>query len=405
MNERYAVRCLGVDPPRYEWLGAGAQEAPAAGDAAACAGALGGAPAVVLLDATAVRLLTVSIPGRSPRLLAQAIPFAVEDDLADDVEALHFAIGPAGAGDERAIAVVARNLLDRILDPLLAAGVRCESAIPETLALPCATTRWTLMIDGDRILVREGACSGFAVECAAAPWVIAKRLGETKPPGIDLHLGPGERIPDPVRAAWGDVPVREAAETTAGLARLTVRLPERPLLDLLPERARPREGRSRGRRLWVAAAVLAGLAIALHVGLTGVEVLRLDAHLSRLKADETAAFRRAFPEVQRIVGGALRLQAEQALERLRGERKPAGSFLDLLAASGQTLHARLDSGLSLRGFTYADGFLTLRLETPDVAALEQYRQALGTGVIAEVVSAESGEHGVTGTLRLRQGGG
>ncbi|MBI4696003.1 MAG: hypothetical protein HY749_18495 [Gammaproteobacteria bacterium] len=404
MSERHVVRCFSREPLQYEWLRAGTLGAPATGSAADCAAALGGAPAVVVLDGSAVRLTGARVPGRAARVVAQAVPYAIEDELADDVEQLHFAIGAADAGGVRPVAVVARDLLHGIVEPLVAAGVACEAAVAAMLALPDCAPRWTVAFERGCVLVREGPAAGYAVEAPTAARILARRIADASPPGIVFFAARGEDVPAEVRAACGGIATETQSAEAGGLALFALHLPDRAVLDLLPDALRRREQQPRSRRLYTAAALIAGLALVLHLALTGYEVASLKQRLGSLKAAETATFHRAFPAVQRLVEGALRTQAEQELARLRDQHKPAASFLDLLAASGNALGAQRAQGVNLRGFTFSDGYLTLRLDTPDVAVLEQYRQALGAAVSAEVVSAESGEHGVTGTLRLRATG-
>src|SRR5687768_14963271 len=67
----------------------------------------------VIVPATAVLVTESDAPARSAAKLAQVIPFALEERVADEIENLHFAIGERAADTGRVpVAVVTRARID-----------------------------------------------------------------------------------------------------------------------------------------------------------------------------------------------------------------------------------------------------------------------------------------------------
>src|SRR5699024_743902 len=64
---------------------------------------------VLLVPGTDVLLWKTSVPGVRGQKLRQALPYSLEDDLAQDVDSLHFALGGTTDEGERNVAVVTRQ--------------------------------------------------------------------------------------------------------------------------------------------------------------------------------------------------------------------------------------------------------------------------------------------------------
>ena len=69
---------------------------------------IGGRRVVAFVPATLVRLATVKVPARQPAKVLQAVPYALEDQVAEDVESLHFAVGTRLEDGSHPVAILAR---------------------------------------------------------------------------------------------------------------------------------------------------------------------------------------------------------------------------------------------------------------------------------------------------------
>ena len=71
-----------------------------------------GRKTIVLVPGTDVLLAEPVLPLKSGAKLAQVVPFALEEQLAADVEDLHFAVGKRDSRPGTPVAAVARTRMD-----------------------------------------------------------------------------------------------------------------------------------------------------------------------------------------------------------------------------------------------------------------------------------------------------
>lgn len=140
------------------------------GTFAEAAASVEGRRATLVLPADDVTLAQTVVPGGSLARAQQAVPFALEEQVADDVDALHFALGAKNRADEYPVAVIGRDVMDSITQRAAEAGLRPTEIVPETLALPklkAATAEhnvWCALLDRGRAVVRLGDYEGFATD-------------------------------------------------------------------------------------------------------------------------------------------------------------------------------------------------------------------------------------------------
>ena len=127
-------------------------------------------------------------------MLRQTIPYALEDDLLDDVNDLHFALGDVHE-QQVDVAWVKKQQLDQWLQALQQESLQVYQVLPELLLLPYQENSWTLIIDDDRWLLKNGGCEGFSLEAANAALTLQLMLDETDqlPESVNLYAGDNDR--------------------------------------------------------------------------------------------------------------------------------------------------------------------------------------------------------------------
>ncbi|HET6545889.1 MAG TPA: type II secretion system protein GspL [Rhodanobacteraceae bacterium] len=352
---------------------------------------------LVLVPAEQVLLTEARLNARNRAQLHKALPYAVEDQLLNPVEELHFAAATA-RGDRVGVAIVAKATLRAWLAGLAEAGIRPDCMLPESMALESAPDVAVAMIENDRAIVRLAPWSAFA--CGPdelAGWLDRCRASSTMRP-LDVH--------DFRAAAALDLPVPVATyreRQTAPLAFLA-RGAAAPALNLLTGEFAPRHRQMRGARWWRWAAVLAAVVVLLAGIKMAVEVARLSGESARLRSAMRDEVHKAFPEL----GAAelARIGPEQLmrgrLDRLRGGAESSG-LLRLLAQIAPVLGST--TRIQTRGIEYRNGTLELGLRAPDVATLDNLRARFAAlpGLEVEVTAANPGEAGVDGRIRISAG--
>ena len=380
----YAV--TSVEPPVSVLV----REAPLAEVIALCAGKR------VLLYAPAhdVRLLSASIPVKQAAKALAAAPYALEDQFAEDVESLHFAIAPAPvSGSEWALAVVAHSHMKAWLAPFTAAGITPEALVPETLALPwTGNERWTALAEPGHLTVRTGRMAGFG--CLEEDFELFMGLaeGDTKKP---LRMLVTQGVATDFTRFERDIELLPGLEHP--LQALARNYSAAASINLLQGPYLARQGLAREWQVWKVAAGLFGIAFALGAIGNGISAIQLGREASRQQAANEQRFRELFPTEQRIVN--LRAQAEQQFAALNGGASSAG-LMPLLEALGGGMKAA--PSLQLQGMQFREGALFISLSGSDLSALDQLRNHYGSGSATklDVQSANAGDGGVQIRIKL-----
>lgn len=339
----------------------------------------------VVVPAEAVLLLEADLRVRDREQLERALPFAIEDQLADTVESMHVAAAPHPGDRAQLVLAVARTTLDAWRADLEARGVRADALVPEHVLLP-ATAHAQVLIDGPRAVLRVGAAQAAVAPTADLDAWLAVAGGSGEP---EVHAVSAPALSTAVR--W------QRIEDPAGwlLARLAASSAER-LPNLLTGAAAPRHRGSALRRSWRLAAALAAAAVAVgFVGLVG-EWWWLRGRVADIEAQMATLYREVWPASPPHPDPAGRMRSELGT---RGGA-PADA-LALLAAAAPALASSSDA--VVRAIDYRDGALDVQLLAGSVATLDRLRETAAAlpGLEAELAAATTGERGAEGRLRIR----
>src|SRR5690242_889182 len=119
---------------------------------------------IVLIPGTDTLLAEPVLPLKSGAKLAQVVPFALEEQLASDVEDLHFAVGRRDGRTGTPVAVVAHSRIQAWQSALSTAGIQPDLIYAETAALPITPNGVTLLVDQARVYVRRESLPGAVLE-------------------------------------------------------------------------------------------------------------------------------------------------------------------------------------------------------------------------------------------------
>lgn len=349
---------------------------------------------VVFVPGAEVRLTEVQVPAKQPAKVLQAAPFVLEDQLADDIETLHFALGPRQAGGTFPIAVVSHAHMAEWLAPFRERDALPDALVPETLALPWENEGpWSVLPEADHLTARTGAFAGFS--CVPEDFDLFLQLAENGTPHplrVLVPLGSQEdytRLQRPLELLPGFNHPLEA---------LVRHLRMSQAINLLQSEYSQRESLERFWKPWRFAAMLVAAAFVLGIVVNTVEALRYRHAAKAQQSANEARFGQLFPG-QRIASLALTTQVEQQARILQGGNGQ-GSLMQLMQAASDGLQAT--PGLTLNTAEFREGALYLDLSGPDLQALEHLRgwYAGHHGVTMEVVNADSGESGAKIRIKL-----
>lgn len=363
----------------------------------------------LLLPGAAVWLSRAQVPGKQRQRVLQAIPYALEEHLLDDVEELHFAVGQRDAQGRYPVAVTRRQQMDAIVARLQSYALSPTLILSEVLAVPRPPDGWGVLLLADRALVRSADDDGFAVERDNLAHDLSLALLEKNRPLPErIWLLRGEADNAGLLSAANTQGIEIIERSRPGDALLW--LCEGALnggargLNLLQGAYQAQSALLLHWRPWRLSLVLLLLWGLLHTALIWQEQRALAAEARQLQQAMHRLYRQHFPDARRIINP--RVQMEQQLKQLRGQQqRGAGQaqFLALLERVAAVL--RPQAGLRMERLDFRDGLLDLDLSLDSVQRLEQLQQGLSElGLTVEIRNASSRNERVESQLRIREGG-
>lgn len=367
---------------------------------------------VVILPANEALVTESDAPAKSAAKLAQVIPYALEERVADEIENLHFALGERDSVTARVpVVVIQRARIDARLAELRAAGLNPSAIYSEASLLPAMPGQMVALLDGDSLTLRSADAAPLvmpalsindAFEIALAGQSAPVEGLEAAAPGLLIYAGHDEwQAHEQTVDAWRD-------RFTGVKVQL---LPHGPLSLLAPAAAAgdgvnilqgplavasPLE---QGWRAWRVAAVLAGVLLCLHLGSRFFELHRLKKTEATLNANIEEAFRSAMPGVQNATDARRRIT--QRLEELRSGG--GGALLPALAALAVARNAAPTT--TIEGINYREGVLDLRVIAPDAASLDAIGQQLrAANWQADIKDLTASGDSYRGRLQIRKAG-
>lgn len=388
----------------FEWLVSGeAADAGAVrrGSLAEAAEACSGARTVFLAPGEDVLLTSVDIPARNRQRMLQALPYALEDRLAQDIEEMHFAPGVRRGDGSLPVAVVERARLEGWLAELRAVGIEPDRVVPDVLAVPYEPGTWTALDDDGMALVRTTTQGGFAIDLDSLAPVLAGALeeaGEDRPARLLAHAPEGRMGELEALATLGLEVVPRPLPGPA-LALMAGHAEGGEAIELLQGDYNRREQFGRTYRPWLPAAAALVLLVLLNAVVLIYDYVTLNRESARLQAAIEGAYREAFPEAQRVVNP--RVQMERGLEAMRRGGSAGGGFLDIMRSTAPVL--RQTEGLSVQRVSYRENRLDLALQIRDLQNLDGLVQRITEegGLEVDIQSASAVEGRIEARLQVR----
>lgn len=356
---------------------------------------------IFLAPAEDMLISSVDVPARNRQRLLQALPYALEERLAQDVEDMHLVPGTRRGDGTLPVVAVERARFERWLATLRDCGIEPERMIPDLLAVPYEPGSWTLLDDESMALLRTAPQEGVAVDPESLAVVLATALeeaGEESPTQLRIHA-PEERLADFDALATLGLEIVPEPLPGPPIEALAAHAESAEAIDLLLGRYSRRERFGKLYRRWLPAAVMLGALLLLNFGVLLYDYLRLSREDARLRAAIESTYREAFPEAQRVVDP--RVQMQRGLEALRRGGGESGGFLDMLRGMAPLLNQT--QGLQVQRISYQEGRLDLALVVPDLQNLDALVGRIGSeaGMRAEIQSASNVQGRVEARLQVR----
>ena len=139
---------------------------------------------ITFVSASDISLKSLKVPSKSAKAMRLAVPYMLEDELAQDVEDLFFAysdINIASSEHNCFVAVVEHAQLELWQQWLENADITCKKMIPDVLAMPLVSDAniGSAIALGEQILLRQGQWQGTTLDTNTWP-LISQSLSDAR---------------------------------------------------------------------------------------------------------------------------------------------------------------------------------------------------------------------------------
>jgi len=378
--------------------------APRVGSLAMAASEAPGRRVAALVPSGDVLLTDVELPVKGGVRAAQVAPYALEEQLAADIETLHFAVGERDDVSGRTpVAVVTRELMNQWTEALTSVGLSPEVICGEAGLLPDNPGHTVVLLDRDTLSVRRSGLTPLSLPAGDLTAALEASLGvELASENIIFYATPQDwhRHTAEAEALRGRCASFKAQLLNSGvLPLLAPQVMAGRSVNLLGGNFAIRNTGGNDWRRWRLVASLALALLVVHVAGLSYELVH-EKH-SEQALDEAIGnvARRALPGDSGT--GAVRQRIEQRLAAQSGSGN--SGMLPALTAVAQAVGSV--NGATLQSINYRKDGMELKLKAHDAASLDHIDQSLrGNGWQAEIMSGAQTGADYEGRIQVRPGG-
>jgi len=353
---------------------------------------------VVLVPSDDCLVTTIVMPTHQRRQQLKAVPFAVEEQLAENIDDIHFAIGKRDSEQKLPVVAVSKKKMTYWSNILQDAGITPSAMLPFSALLEAPKDVWSIFKLNDVFVINQNG------NCWSA---------ETEQAALMLQLSIDE-IPDeelPALLYWG-------SETAPGwISGLGLEISEQLVQDELPallarydqKQINLLQGDFEIQDDWKAAwdvwrrvALFAFIAILLKFVSMGFELYNLNTEKQYLKSEITRVYQEASPGAR--VTAFPERQMRQLLARHQGGGSQSNSFLSMLAQLGESLSSTPGSKPTNINYDKNRNEVRVDLLVSTLPLLDQLKDKLvSKGLSVEVGGASAQGNKYSGRLIIRSG--
>jgi general secretion pathway protein L len=312
-----------------------------------------------------VLLKRLEVPTKSQRAMRSAVPYMLEDELAQDVDQLFFAYANISSDNSNKsdnsnyncfVAITERAQMALWQSWLADANIQAKTLQPDVLAMPYVDDQWSAIsldptntstngksghsTNQAQIVVRLGEWQGFTLDQNAWQFTLQHHFSTNQSNSADKDKEQNEAQADIVVNAYSQLPGFTETENPQGfsLVRADEELPlalfaqhcQQSSFNLLQGEFKVKEYRSKNLTNWLWAASFAACALLLNVTYKSAELWQLSAQQEQVETQIITRYKKAFPNAKRVRIGTIKSQLKSKLAQIGGVTEQAG-FLSMLS--------------------------------------------------------------------------
>lgn len=355
-----------------------------------------GVQVIVLIPAEEIFLVQMPLPGKNRKKLLKAVPYAVEDQLVEETDNLHFALSSHADNGKYVVAAVEHRMIEYWDKTIKAAGIRADMLIPDASALVDGSADWTVLMEARRALVRT-PLGVFATDINMLPVMLNnvwQQAGENRPAHVTVYDCSRAAHMTTLRALTSDIEyeVIDCAQGVFGI--LAAHFDPRRCVNLLQGEYEREKNISKHLKVWIPTAILFAVWLGSQMVLSVFEYLDLSSRNQLLSKQMQDVYKSAFPGEKAPAPGYERSAMESRLkDLLKRQGKSAGSVQEMMVKVAPIL--KNTQGITINGMRYLNGALEIEMVIAQSSEIDPLKTRLATQTGWDVSQQASTDKGVT----------
>lgn len=301
---------------------------------------------IAIVPAQDVLLTQIALPKLNRDRLMQALPFAMEEQLIDDVDILHFAVGPYQT-DFFPVAVIAKQKMVVWMETLKKIHLMPSAIFPLNFVLPYEENHWVANTHEHISTVRTGKFSGFGCD-------------ETN---LDALLDTQKKE---------NITVVHSTDSEIKLLENNFKhIDDLPPINLLQGDYRGKRKTSQTKQIWKFAGIFTVAVVVLLFLSNAISFFILYRQDNIIQNEMIKIYKRNFPQATEMVSPRTKL--EQKLKKTVTDQSK-NNFLILLGMVGKSLSD--SKGIYFQRMDFRNNQLTLELSASSFDNLDAFTKSL-----------------------------
>ena len=350
---------------------------------------------LILLVSTANLVLTqVDIPAGANRQLESMLPFLLEDDIAQDVDELHFTVLAKQDGKAN-VCGIDHSWLEAMIADFRELGFVVRKVIPDALALPVSEEMGLTAVEVDgQWLVKKGPYQAMSIE---ASWLRLLVQSEWVKQGDDY-------LPLQAFSPLPDLDLGQDQDWQNASPKLVMQLlaegAVQSKLNLLSGEFKPKSSLGRHLKVWRKAGIAAGVLLVM-VGVNNwLQIRNAEAQANAYRSESERIFRQITNKNKIPTVTYLKRELQREEKVLSGSG--GESVLDWMIKMPQVM--KQVPGLKLTSFKYdgSRGEVRLQAQSNDFQTFEKARELMSDKFMVEQGQLSKSGALVNGTFVLKR---
>jgi len=364
--------------------------------------------AVVLLNSQCLHINQIKLPTQNSQKMLKAIPYAIEEFIAEDIENFHFVITKNKNSDLTSVVGIEKQTLKNIISQFEQANITVEKIIPDAICLAANENQWACLNYQNNTYLQTDTLNGFVLPNEILQYTLTNKLSDeslTTPEKI-LFFSEQEN-----NTVFDELSLENITDNNE-IEKINIVYNTHPLvvfcgqykqalsLNLLQHAFKPKRQSSGHWQHWKLAASLAVIWLLLNLGFTEFQHSQLKDENIITRAKIEKIYKKAFPKSRKIINP--RVQMEQKLNELKsGTAGNNNGLIYLLAESFGSLNPNKQS-VTIQSLTFRNNRIDIGLDSTNLQAIENLNKNLNNNkkIKSEITSSSSEKDKVKGNLRI-----